>query len=67
MNMRLDASQDASDIPAGMLNLLFCALGPGATGQVLARWMLSLDSSDREHVLSAYHKVFDGTTAESAG
>jgi hypothetical protein len=59
MNDSLPASQDASGIPAGMLSLLLSALGPGATGQVIARWMLSLDSSDREHLLLAYHEVFD--------
>jgi len=60
-------SQDASGIPTGMLSLLFSALGADATGQLLARWMLSLDSSDREHVLSAYHLVFDGTGTGSDG
>ena len=59
MNASLQSSQDANGLPIGMLTLLLSALGPGVTGQVLARWILSLDSSDREHVLSAYHEVFD--------
>jgi hypothetical protein len=66
MNYSLPASQDASSIPVGMLGLLLSALGPGATGQVIARWMLSMDSSDREHVLLAYHEVFDAGLSASA-
>ena len=67
MNPSLQFPHDADSIPVGMLRLLLPALGPDATGHVLARWMLSLGSSDRERVLAAYHDVFDGTGTGEAG
>jgi len=67
MNPSPQPPHDADSIPVGMLRLLLPALGPDATGQVLARWMLSLDGSDRERVLAAYHDVFDGAGTADAG